>query len=704
MRYILTFIFYCQLLTTISAQISDFIHVDQFGYSPSDTKVAVISDPQTGYNSSQSYTPNDVIELRDYLSDNIMYTASPSAWKNGQTHTQSGDRGWWFDFSSVSTPGLYYIYDPINNERSAPFHINANPYARVLLAASKMFYYNRCNAEKDGAYVEAGFSDAMNFNHQLQDANCRYVYDQTNEDLEKDLSGGWFDAGDNNKYITFAHDVIHNLCGAYEDNPSAFNDSFTIPESGDGLADILNEMKWELDWLMKMSNSDGTVHIKMGNISYDDNASTPPSTNTDPRYYGPICSAASIATASMLARAAIVFQAEPSQQLYADSLRVRAEACWDYFLPRFTVNDLDYNCDDGTIKSGDADWNYDKQYDAAVIASMYLFELTGESAYEEFFLQYYQGSEQLTSGYWGPYLLSLNEALLRYASMQDANSTAVATINTSAYNAVNNNWEDFYLFTDADLYRAYVPNYMYSWGSNQTKSNLGVLCKLFDKYDIHASLSSELNQKALEHVHYMHGVNPLGLVMLSNMYGDGGDRCVDEIYHFWFNNGTDWDNVKSDPYGPAPGFLTGGPNASYSGNVTPPAGQPTMKSYAQFNDGFPQSSWEITEPAIYYQAAYLRLLSYFVTDEPSVANSNIQVNNNCISIFPNPTTNYFTVSGLMENYSIQITNSAGSTVDTIENLGSEAVIDVSYLPAGTFFITVQSDDHAALCVQKIIKE
>ncbi len=686
------------------AQISEHIHVDQFGYLPDADKVAVLSDPQTGYNSGLSYSPGPMLELRDYVTDEVIFSAAPTEWNNGDTHTQSGDQGWWFDFSSISDEGTYYIFDADNDASSAPFKINDNPYSQVLDAATKMFYYNRCNDEKEAQYVPNGFADGMNFQNALQDGQCRYVNDQGNASLEKDLTGGWFDAGDNNKYVTFAHDVIHNLVGAYEDNPTAFSDETNIPESNDGLADVLNELQWELDWLMKMSNPDGTAHIKMGNISYDDNASTPPSANTDPRYYGPECTAASIAIASMFSRAAIVFQNETGMSSYAQDLEDRAVLCWDHFITQFDNDELDFECDDGTIKSGDADWDYDKQYDAAVIASVYLFELTGDAEYEDFFLQYYQGSEQISGGYWGPYLMPLNEALLRYAASTGADADATSIINTSAYDAVNNNWEDFYLFTDADLYRSNVPDYMYSWGSTQVKSNLGNVIMLFHEYDIHPSLNDEMLTKAREHIHYMHGLNPMGLVLLSNMYSFGGDRCVDEIYHFWFDNNTPWDNVKEDDYGPAPGFLTGGPNYYYSADVTPPANQPPQKSYAQFNDGWPESSWEITEPAIYYQAAYVRLLSYFTNDTEITNTSNIQVNNNCVEIFPNPSNNIFTVSGLMDRYTITVLDAAGNIYETIDAASSEVMIDLGDLPAGAFFLSVENQDHESVCVQKMIKE
>jgi len=238
-----------------------------------------------------------------------------------------------------------------------------------------------------------------------------------------------------------------------------------------------------------------------------------------------------------------------------------------------------------------------------------------------------------------------------------------------------------------------------------TKSSLANMCLLFVEYDLAPSLNSQLEEKAASHLHYLHGVNPLGLVMMTSMYTYGGDRCVDEVYHTWFYDGTEYDNVLDDDYGPAPGFVTGGPNPSYSGSITPPAGQPTMKSYYQWNVGFPESSWEVTEPAIYYNAAYVRLASYFVTDDTITSETNITAENNCIEIHPNPTTDYFVVTGLLDNYTIQVVNASGGVViSDVNTLGSEAIVDTSTLGTGTFFIVVENNDHSDVCVKKIIKD
>jgi hypothetical protein len=90
--------------------------------------------------------------------------------------------------------------------------------------------------------------------------------------------------------------------------------------------------------------------------------------------------------------------------------------------------------------------------------------------------------------------------------------------------------------------------------------------------------------------------------------------------------------VGTSTYGPAPGFVVGGPNPSYAWDegrcgkptltssdplcgtyvLSPPYGQPAQKAYKDFNSSWPLNSWSVTENSNGYQASYLRLLSKFV--------------------------------------------------------------------------------------------
>jgi hypothetical protein len=115
------------------------------------------------------------------------------------------------------------------------------------------------------------------------------------------------------------------------------------------------------------------------------------------------------------------------------------------------------------------------------------------------------------------------------------------------------------------------------------------------------------------------------LVYLTNMYAYGGDACADEAFHTWFRDKhPTWDNARSG-LGPAPGYVTGGPNKQYCSGVgaehacgkSPVREQPPEKAYVDSNTSWePENpydkTWELTEPAIYYQASYVRLVSKFV--------------------------------------------------------------------------------------------
>jgi len=101
------------------------------------------------------------------------------------------------------------------------------------------------------------------------------------------------------------------------------------------------------------------------------------------------------------------------------------------------------------------------------------------------------------------------------------------------------------------------------------------------------------------------------------MYRYGATQAANEIYHTWFWQGTKWSNALTSACGPAPGYITGGPERQCGQGRRaclfgpPPAAQPRQKAYKDWNGPWPDSSWAITEPAIYYQAAYVKLLSKF---------------------------------------------------------------------------------------------
>lgn len=686
---------------SLHAQVSEYIHVDQFGYTINAEKVAVLSDPQEGLNADGAFTPGTTLEIRRVGDDSVAFTGSPAAWNGGATHAQSGDKGWWFDFSTLTEEGDFYMYDVASGAKSAAFTIGENPYYDVMKAASKMFYYNRCNAAKEQPYAGANWADPINFTHPLQDANCRYINDPGNAALEKDLTGGWFDAGDYNKYTTFAHSAIQSLLTGYEETPDVYGDNWNLPESGNGVPDILDELKWELDWLYKMTNEDGTAHIKMGSQNYAENVSAPPSSNTDQRFYGPTCTSASVAAASAFAHAAKVFGAQPGMDGYANTLTERAVACWGHFKSRFDNSTLETECDTGQIVSGDADWTAPVQLEVGMIAAVYLYELTDNDIYKDFFEDHYNTIEPVSTGFWGPYKPEWTEALLLYTQLPDADTTIKTIILNSASTAITGDWESFLKFSENDLYRAQSPDWIYHWGSNIVKANIANLCNTFVKYNVVPGENDNLRRKAAEQLHYFHGINPLGKVYLSNMYDHGAERCADEIYHAWFNDGTNWDNVFTSLYGPAPGYLTGGPNANYGGSASLPAGQPIQKAYADFNSSA-EASWEITEPAIYYQAAYVRLLGQYTGEEILSSGGDIPAKETA-KLYPNPAGSHFSIAGIEGSFTVKVIDVTGKTVYESAAIDSNKAINTSALQDGVYIVKIIAEN-GNTATKKLVKK
>jgi hypothetical protein len=168
-----------------------------------------------------------------------------------------------------------------------------------------------------------------------------------------------------------------------------------------------------------------------------------------------------------------------------------------------------------------------------------------------------------------------------------------------------------------DLYRSFLHDPQYHWGSLKPRANYGnVNLQAVRLGMTGANRERELRQRAVETLHYFHGVNPLGLVMLSNMRSDGAARSLDRLFHVWFSVGTKWDSVAESACGPAPGYVTGGANAGVAdvgvpASAQPPRGQPAQKAFRVSND--PRiAAWTFNEPGIYYQSAYVKLLSEFV--------------------------------------------------------------------------------------------
>ena len=588
------------------------ILVDQFGYPPAVSKVAVIRSPQVGFDADDVFVPGSKYEVRRVDDGKAVFAGAPVAWEGGAVEASSGDKGWWFDFSKVTSPGRYLVVDVERRMASAPFTIGPHVYRNVLRAAVRTYFYQRSGFAKRTPYAEPCWTDGAAYAGPDQDNEARDVTDQGNRAKVRDMSGGWFDAGDTNKYVTNAVQPVHQLLNAYRDNPDAFADDFNIPESGNGIPDLIDEVKWETDWLKKMQFPDGSVALKLGEIVYA--KASPPSSDANIRYYVPGCTSATIAAAGMFAHASYVYRQFPALVSDASDLQSRAVNAWkNYQNAPFNQT----HCDSGIVHAGNADQTLEEQNAAAAEAAVYLFAATGDAAYNEYLKSHYRETRPYRDIGWSRYNADQGEALLFYTTLPQADPALKAAILQDKLKDARAGNQIYRFDPHDDLYRAFLHDGQYHWGSNNPRANYGNTNLDVIRYGLAGQDADAYRVRALEVLHYFHGVNPLGMVYMSNMYSVGATRSANEIFHAWFAHDTRWSDAKTSQCGPAPGFVPGGPNVNavkdgVPARIAPPAGQPPQKSYKDWNAGSPDGSWAVTEPGIYYQAAYVRLLSAFV--------------------------------------------------------------------------------------------
>lgn len=583
------------------------IKVDQFGYPPESEKIAIVSTAVEGYDAHNAhvFSPGDTYELRHFEDGRVVYSGTVSAFNAGEVDTTSGDKVWYFDFSEYTGNGLFYVHDPENGISSYPFEIGPSVYHTVLVQAVRTFFYQRAGFAKHPPYTPTYWKDDASH---PQDAACTLIGDDS---APRNLSGGWYDAGDFNKYVNYADGALHDLLFAYSEAPEVFGDDYGIPESGNGTPDLLDEIKYELDWLLKMQLGDGSLLHKVASVNW--NATTPPSTDTVPRRYAPATASATASGAGVFAHGALVFGKVNGS--YADLLETAAVAAWDYLTANPTYSEFN---NAGFVNSGAEDTIGDQAMNR-LNAAVYLYALTGETVYHDYILAHYTDTTMMGSDYLMADGLSeeSQNALLYYASLPGANASLAAAIRTTYMDLLSSPYNDF-----APVHKYGKDGYLspidvYTWGSNRAKSHAGSALLNPVVYGI-TEKNTTLEKMAQGYLNYLHGRNPMNLVYLSNMGDFGAENSVDQFYHMWFRDGSIWDSV-TDSYGPPPGYLVGGPNEQYEGGqlmegtTQTIASQPPAKSYRSWNDMDENISYQITENSITYQAAYIRLLAKFVS-------------------------------------------------------------------------------------------
>jgi endoglucanase len=604
--------------------ISKYIVIDQFGYLPEGKKIAVIRNPEMGYDKKESFTPGEHYALVNAKNGEHILKKPIEKWLQGNTDDASGDKAWWFDFSSITNEGSYFIVDMTNKVRSYEFNISHDVYKEVLKQAVRTFFFQRVGFNKEEKYTGKGWADKASHIGPLQDKQCRVYNDKNNPATERDVSGGWYDAGDLNKYTNWTANYVVEMMKAYLENKEVWTDDYNIPESGNGFPDLLDEAKWGIDHLLRLQNADGAVISCIG-----ESDGSPPSAATGPSQYGTPSTSSALHSAVAFALASRVYGMMGKKD-YSEKLKQAGIKAWNW--AEANPNVIFKNNDEASGTRGlcagqqevDDYGRLMKKHEAAV----FLFDITDDTKYRDFFDKNYNQSHLIAWASVQPWEGSFQDVCLYYTTLKNGTKSVADDIREVYKKGISG---DFTSYNEKkDPYMAYLKDY--TWGSNSVKSIIGNNFLNMIYYNIDPAKNKEAIAAAEGYVHYLHGVNPFSMVYLSNMYKYGGENCANEFYHTWFCNGSsEWDRVGVSTYGPPPGFLTGGPNPSYdwdgccpnncggeanntcnSESIVPPKGQPAQKSYKDFNTGWPLNSWSVTENSCGYQINYIRMLSKFV--------------------------------------------------------------------------------------------
>lgn len=607
--------------------LSGVIRVDNFGWRPGERKIALVLGRAAS-----------TVELHRITDNSLAASFVSSSLVDDE---DSLDQLSLVDFSSIVEPGSYYLYLPGDDLHSYTFVIDEQVYDVVGMAAMKSFYFQRCNHDKALPYASDDLPGHPGRGGEWTDGACHLgdlsapAGPGSADHGPLDLHGGWHDAGDYQK--TLWGRGVPEMLLAYELNPGAWSDGqLDIPESGNGVPDILDELAWELDFYLRMQRPDG--HFMTSVKGNNETSSSPPSSSDQGRVYfdctapsgngwsggGTTIGEASGNAVMCLAQAALVYAAA-GQSAAADSYRAAALSGWNWLAAYSPQSDAE------------------RRVRAAAAAAVYRLEPTTSSAGAVVDAFDWEGWDGLL-----PWSVTPGERVIAAGAWQVLQNdqasdplkqrvrTGVAAIVERAFSQ-----EGAYggMFGDSS------DGWDWGWGSNSHQAMYGANLLVAAHFGIFGSHSqAEVVALAQKHLHFLLGLNPLNMVYLTNMAAYGGEHSSFQLYHGWFshtgndgdhgnaqyNGKPDWvdepmypyypDDDQTSTYGPAPGLVPGGPNFYYSCAYDIPNRNRPAYAYRDFSVGCDWDgsacaacSWEITEPMAAYQGPFVLLASFVMS-------------------------------------------------------------------------------------------
>ncbi len=255
--------------------------------------------------------------------------------------TDTGQRLRTADFSAYRGQGNFYLDVP-GVGRSAAFPIRNDSFREALKVTMLGLYGLRCGTAVRFDYQGQRYEHAA---CHLEDGHLDKL---GAAGYKRDGTGGWHDAGDYNKYSVNSGVSMGSLLQAWQDfQPGLKTLSLPfIPEHGGALPDYLAELKWNLEWMLKMQYDplDGRASHKLSAVNFD--GFEMPEQELEPRYFVPYSSGATGALAATFAKAVKIY--EPYDAAFAQRLRTAALLGWKALLEE----PLDVPADQSGFKTG----------------------------------------------------------------------------------------------------------------------------------------------------------------------------------------------------------------------------------------------------------------------------------------------------------------------------------------------------------------
>jgi endoglucanase len=549
------------------------VRVNQLGYAPGLPKVATVVTAAT-----------EPLPWKLLAADNTELAAGKTTVVGADA--DSGDSVHVIDFSTVkkaSNGVKLVVTDGDQTEESDPFDVRKDLYADFKYDAFRYFYHNR-----SGIAIEMPFAKAEKWTrpagHPKDVAPCAKG---TGCDYELDVTGGWYDAGDHGKYVVNGGISVWTLLNYFERTVHANGDrkafdkvTGLLPESDNAVPDVLDEARWEIEFLLRMQVPDGKplagmVHHKMHNQEWTA-LGLPPHEDKTPRHLRPPSTAATLNVAAVAAQAARIW-AKLDPAFSAKSLTA-AEKAW----AAAVANPEVYAQASDTVGGGPYD---DKDVsDEFYWAAAELFITTGKPVYKRYIeSSKHNASSDAASG--TPMTWQDTDVLGTISLALVPSKTS----NAKYRKAVEAIAEEYVTTADAQGYRVPLKagKEGYPWGSNSSVINNALVAAL--AYDF--TKKPEYLRTVVFAMDYLLGRNALGQSYVTGH----GERPLQNPHHrFWAK--------QANPQFPdaPPGALSGGPNSALQDPYAKAAGLAGCKPQKCFIDNI--ESWSTNEITINWNA------------------------------------------------------------------------------------------------------